>query len=182
METPDFSVRPKLTQLNESGQASIEFILTVLFTLATTLLFIALALNTTKGYFAHYANYMASRTYLTFETSNQSESTNLAAARNAARSALDRYKIDDFGIPSDQFKVVDGNNISEVFTGTTLTFSQLLSPLTIIANGANATFHTESFLGKEPLRVQCMKSTCLALTGKSDCTVEDLITIMDNGC
>ncbi len=176
----DSLVQTKSTLLHESGQASIEFILTVIFTLAISLLFIALAINTTKGFLAHYATFMASRTYLTYEVSNKEAGTNINAAKAAAKEALDRYELPALGIDDSNFKIISDG--SEIFTGATLTFEQLLSPLSVIANGVNATFHSESFLGKEPLRTQCVNSICEAMTGTQTCSPENVLTLMDNGC
>lgn len=174
--------QPKRILLNNSGQASIEFILTIVFTLGMTLLFIALALNTTKGYVAHYVTFMTARTYLVHDDGNRTISSNTQPAINAANETFEQYGLGAFGIESSGLQIHSDSSKSNLFRGATLTFSQLLSPLSIIANGVNATFHSEALLGKEPLRAECYESICTELTGDSACDRDQLITVMDNGC
>lgn len=178
----DSSEPTKHILLNNSGQASIEFILTIVFTLGMTLLFIALALNTTKGYIAHYVTFMTARTYLVHDNGDHDASSDGNGAVEAARVTYDLYGLDAFGIDSSGLEIHSDSSISNLFRGATLTFSQLLSPLSVIANGVNATFHSEALLGKEPLRAECYVSICEALGASNACTKENLITVMDNGC
>lgn len=178
----DFSVRPKSILRNNSGQASIEFILTMIFTLGITLLFIALAINTTKGYIAHYVTYMSARTFLVHDSGLKGVGGNLQSARESAKETFDQYNLSSIGISDNGFKVESDTSQSNLFKGVTLTFSQILSPLSVIANGASATFHSEALLGKEPFRTECYQSICTQLTGNSTCSISQLVTVMDNGC
>lgn len=150
-----------------------------MFTLGVTLLFIALALNATKGYIAHYVTYMTARTYLVQDASNRTSQTNIQAAVNVARDTFSKYPLESLGIDTSGLKFHTDSSKSNLFRGVTLTFEQLLSPFSIIANGVNATFHTEAMLGKEPLRAECFESVCKQILG---CKEEKLITPMDNGC
>lgn len=175
---PDSLVQPKHIQRPDAGQASIEFILTIMFTLGMTLLFIALALNTTKGYIAHYVTFMTARTYLVHDGGNRTAQTNIQTARNMAKDTFSKYPLDALGIDTNGLKFTDPG-YSRLFSGVTLTFEQLLSPLSIIANGVNATFHSEALLGKEPLRAECFISICNEI---KECNSDKLITPMDNGC
>ncbi|MCT4642611.1 MAG: hypothetical protein N4A33_09990 [Bacteriovoracaceae bacterium] len=162
-----------------------EFILTIAFTLGISLLFISLAINSTTGYIAHYANFMASRTYLSYEDSQNNIGANLAQAKNQTKSTFSSYGLDALGVPSNSLKIIDQAQSSiALFRGTTVTYTQKLSMFSFVGGGQDAIFHSESFLGKEPTKIECLESICRAMgidigTCKSG---KQAITIMDNGC
>lgn len=149
-----------------------------------SLLFIALALNTTKGYIAHYVTFMTARTYLVHDDGNRSAEANIQAAISTAKDTFSKYSLDALGVDTNNLSFHTDPSKSNLFRGVTLTFEQLLSPLSIIANGVNATFHSEALLGKEPLRAECYRSICLELTKDEKCLSQNqtLVTPMDNGC
>lgn len=183
MEQQDFLGQNKNILKDEEGQAAIEFILVFAFALGITFLFIHMALNFTVGYLAHYANFMASRTYLTYDASSNNPSSNFTAARNKAEKTLQQYHLDAFEVPLDTFKVwqTQDNAPNAAFVGTTLNFSKVLSPLKMVGGKEKALFVTESFLGKEPLRITCWERVCNAV-GKSNCDMMMEVTLFDNGC
>mgnify|MGYP001384050434 CR=1 FL=1 len=54
-----------LSSKDESGQAAIEFVLTIAFGLGIVFLYVNFAFNYTVGYAVHYATFMAARTFQT---------------------------------------------------------------------------------------------------------------------
>lgn len=171
---------------NESGQSTIEFVLVIAFALGVTFLFMAHTFNTTKGYLLHYANYTASRVYLTYDNGGGVVSQNYASAQRRAQEQLDSFNLDSvFGIQSD-CRFTNYQNTNALFTGSVCEFQATTSFFPLIGGGDKAKLVTESFLGKEPTRTTCYEMTCFAMTGdrnicKSQSETMD-ITLYDNGC
>lgn len=181
-EAQDFLYRPIPTRKNnESGQASIEFLLTFSFGIGFTILFLGLALNMTKGYLVHYANFMASRTYLSHDiAATESLESALNQAEKMAEETFKSYPLGAFDIAVD-LKVNSPLEVPALMSGTTATFMERLTPFSLVGGDSEAVFHSESFLTKEPPRLQCLRSVCQAM-GLSNCTNVLDITAFDNGC
>lgn len=170
-------------KLNQNGQSAIEFILVIGFALGITFLFTTQAMNATKGYLVHYANFSASRVYLVHDGGNRSIGPNYAAAAAAAQDQMDSFNLDSlFGVKTD----CEVENENALFTGTVCRYEVVLNYFPMMAGGDNAKLVSESFLGKEPLRSTCYEMTCQAVSGsRNDCqskfeTMD--ITLYDNGC
>ncbi len=169
---------------NQDGQSAIEFILTVAFALGVTFLFVNQALNMTAGYYAHWVNYKASRVYLVYEDGVDLKSTNINKAIAAAQNVFKKSELKAFGV-NGTLKVITTDQANAVFTGTVLEFKRSLSSLPVVGGGEKARFYSESFLGKEPLRITCAEMTCAAITGSiTDCRDPEKMDIVlyDNGC
>lgn len=170
-------------QDNQSGQASIEFILVFAFAIGITFLFLSLAINSTQGYLAQYANYMASRTFLSFDrSSNAGHAGNIDEAARVAREVFQSYPLRAFDINAEfsVLKPLDGA-ASSLYSGTTVKFSKRLTPFRLVGGGAMLNMYTESFLSKEPVRFSCWVGTCSGI-GQGQCNYGDDITLYDNGC
>jgi hypothetical protein len=168
---------------NQKGQATIEFLLVFAFALGITFLFLSLAINATQGYVAQYANYMASRTFLTHDIgSNNNFTSSVNMAERAAGETFRRYPLSAFDI-NPEFKVLKPamGAASSLFSGTTIKFEKRLTPFKLVGGGAMITLFTESFLTKEPVRYSCWKGVCNAL-GQNNCEGGLDITMFDNGC
>ncbi len=166
---------------NQSGQASIEFILTFAFGIGMSLLFVSLAINMTRGYLVHYANFMASRTFLSYDSgSTNTVEASLASAGNRARDTFNKYPLASFDIQA-TFKVNVPIENSQAMSGSTAIFSERTTPLNLVGGTNEATLLSESFLGKEPVRLQCLRSTCGAM-GLGGCGSVMDVTVFDNGC
>ena len=72
------------------GQSTIEFLLTFIFSIGILILFISLGLNLTRGYIAHYATYMASRTYLTADNTSFTDTSSDSYAEQEAENVFNR--------------------------------------------------------------------------------------------
>lgn len=183
----DFLVHLKPTQIiNQKGQSAIEFILVIGFALGITFLFVTQTFNTTKGYLVHYANFSASRVYLTADRGNRVVGSNLAFAESRARQHLDSFNLDSvFGLDV-ECEFNNYVNTNALFTGSVCRFEATTNFLPLIGGGDKARLVSESFLGKEPTRANCYEMTCEAVTG-SRTTCESKIsnmdvTLYDNGC
>lgn len=172
--------RPIL-KTNEEGQAAIEFILTFAFGIGIVMLFVSLAMNMTRGYLVHYANFMASRTFLSYDSNTINDiETSIDRARQRARDTFNSYPLANFGVEP-TLKVNTPTQYSSLMAGTTATFMERMTPFSLVGGSNEAVFHSESFLTKEPVRLQCLLSTCEAM-GIQDCSSAVDVTVFDNGC
>ncbi len=82
---------------NQQGQAAIEFILTFAFGIGIVMLFVSLAMNMTRGYLVHYANFMASRTFLTYDSNSTNDvGSSINKARERAVTTFKSYPLASF--------------------------------------------------------------------------------------
>lgn len=183
----DFSV-PAIPILitNEKGQSAIEFILVIGFALGVTFLFMAQTFNATKGYLLHYANFTASRVYLTYDRGDGNAFNNYRIAEARAQEQMRSFNLASvFGIKTD-CRFTNYQNASALFTGSICEFETATNFFPLIGGGDKAKLVTESFLGKEPTRTTCYEQTCFAISGsRSECKsqFESMdITLYDNGC
>ena len=168
-------------QTDQKGQASIEFILTFAFGIGLSLLFVSLAINMTRGYLVHYANFMASRTFLSYDSgSTNTVDASISSAANRARDTFNRYPLASFDIEA-IFKVNVPLENAQAMSGSTAMFKERTTPLNLVGGTNEANFLSESFLGKEPVRLQCLRSTCGAM-GLGGCGSVMDVTVFDNGC
>lgn len=171
---------------NQSGQSTIEFI----FSFSTAFFLIIyttkIAMNYTTGYLAHYATYMASRAYLTFETQGNPD-----AIAAIPQTVFQEVRVDLF----DNSLVADGANPSISVDPTTNSQLAVLSGLRydwqtsfsitgLFGGNQTLEMRSESFLGREPDRATCLMQTCAAASnasGGATCS-KDAFTLGDNGC
>jgi len=180
MENRD-SLHQQLNMKSDQGQSTIEFLMTFAFVFAMLFLFIKIALNFTNGYLVQYANFMASRAYLVHDT-NQAETTAYNSAFQRARQVFDLYKISSFMNDfSGTLKVNNPGAVLPFYVGTFVEYDEKFSLSKVMGGAFPMSFRAESFLGKEPVRRDCAKRVCKALTmSAGNCT--EYTTFFDNGC
>lgn len=176
---------------NQEGQSTIEFIVSFAFGLAFIFLFVNMGVNFTIGYLTHYATYMSSRTYMVSDVMSVDASASEAPAQEQARKTFRRYRLSSFGINEADLKFFPftsaDTSIKQMTVGNSVTFQKKISIFKIIAGDAKATFTSESFLGKETTRADCLRRTCDAIVTSggqpvsTSCSGLD-VTIEDNGC
>lgn len=170
---------------NDTGQVAIEFILVMGFAMGITFLFVKQAFNATEGYLVHYANFMASRAYLTSDSASNNPSSVYTGAARVAKETFERFPLGSFGIEA-EFNTISFSQGSGLFQGTTAKFEREANFLPGVGGGEKAKLLSESFLGKEPSRATCYQMVCAAITGGRDsCSGnvdESDITLYDNGC
>tara|TARA_B100001971_G_scaffold213155_1_gene245448 strand:- start:27183 stop:27797 length:615 start_codon:yes stop_codon:yes gene_type:complete len=183
--THDFFLLQTHTPNNsEKGQAAIEFLLVFAFAIGVTFLFMSMTINSTQGYMAQYANFMASRTFLTYDNSSNSNfESGINAAAAKARDVFRGYPLEAFDIPENGFEVKKPTlgAASSLFSGTTFQFRKRLTPFKLVGGGSMVTYYAESFLTKEPTRFACFTGTCYGV-GQNNCTFGMDMTLFDNGC
>lgn len=172
----------------ESGQSTIEFIFTFAFGVSLIFMIFNSAMNYTAGYLVHYANFMASRTYLTSEGySGQYGNTEGMAqvGETDAEDVFRRYRLEIFSLKDMEFHLNRPVNdpASYLTVGTYVLFSQKIDALGKITGQQKLEMVSESFLGKEPPRVECATRICKAMIGTGNCSSSGLdITLFDDGC
>jgi hypothetical protein len=183
------------------GQSTIEFLVTMVFSLGILLMFVRLGINTTAGFLAHYATYMASRTYLVVDQArNDNDGLNDGSDDPAEREAIKVFKdfrLERYGIINlDTTKDIVFNKSSEVgspikyeYVGPKFTHTMPLSLIPIFGPPIELTLLTESFIGREPTRGECYKRICRAMEesrgqalGCSGGAQILHVTLFDNGC
>lgn len=175
-----------------AGQATIEFLFTFVFSVGILFLFVSLAINFTSGYIAHYATYMASRTYLTYDNTSFSESFSDDYAKAQAQEVFESFKLEKLAIKNGvlEFNEPSANNRYE-YVGVRYSFEKNLSLFKPFGGNQKSKLVSESFLGREPIRATCLKQTCKAIAhilqksglgGTGDTCDNPHTTLFDNGC
>ncbi len=172
-------MRPSIK--NNKGQSTIEFIFSFSFAFFLIIYTLKVALNYTSGYMAHYATYMASRAYLTYENSGGGiDPAGLFA--NVTKPIFDDTKVTFF---NNNFEVEDSKlkiRRDPILTGVSFDWETPFSTVGLF--GGNQTLHmkSESFLGREPDRQECSNQTCQAARSGSSGSCGRAFTLVDNGC
>ena len=171
----------------EAGQSTIEFLLTFVFILGFIFFTLKLSFIYTNGYLVHYATFMASRAYMVVDINSNQPSGSDGRAMERARAVFKRFPLDKFiggydqnlqvNAPDDGGRDFDRN----LYVGVYTDFSHKLGLSPFVGGQKEIRFRSESFLGREPTRAECVERICeaLKLLG-GDC--EHQSTVFDNGC
>lgn len=170
---------------NQKGQSTIEFILSFAFSVSLLFLLLRLALNYTEGYMIHYANFMASRAYLTYENNSNNPLGGEGGAATLAETVLNKI----YPIFDGEFSVMSPRQDSghrNVFVGTRADFSRRFSVPMIVGTADELNLVSESFLGRIPNKAECLERVCAAYAalGVGNCGLNEAqhLTLADNGC
>ena len=171
---------------NQLGQSTIEFIFAFAFGVSIVLVVFNSSMNHISGYLAHYATFMASRTYLIQDSylGNFDEQASLNGSVQKATEVYKSYNLSVFGIPDSSFSINPANgDIANYYkVGAKTIFEKDIDILGKVMGNKKVTLISESFLGKEPTRNMCAIRVCQAITNKKNCTIEMDITLFDDGC
>lgn len=174
---------------SESGQSTIEFILTFVLGLSLVLVVFNTSINYATGYLVHYATFMASRVYLTADNHTGTiGNTNpaLGQAVTRATTAFNNYNLSVMRVPSENFKVNRVEAVSDsnqnLTVGAATTFEMSIDMIGRVAGQTKLELVSESFLGKEPTRAECASRVCMAMTGSTVCEATMDVTLFDDGC
>jgi hypothetical protein len=173
---------------NQDGQSTIEFIFCFIFAVSLILMVFNTSLNYAAGYVTHYATFMASRVYLTYD--NNQADWNGSSNNNAVQAANEMYvkfKLDVFGIQPTALTIQDfGPTASSgefLMTGAISRFERSMDMVGKITGETKLELISESFLGREITRGVCAGRTCYAITGQDQCSESTMdITLYDDGC
>lgn len=174
---------------NQSGQSTIEFIFSFVFAVSLIFMVFNTALNYASGYVVHYATFMASRVFLTQDSSQSSWDAGTRNGANGpitlAKQTFNSYKLGTFGINT-ELKINDDQNVGPgeyLMIGAYTQFERKMDIMGRITGETKLELISESFLGREPARGVCASRTCKAITGDQDsCNPEMDITLFDDGC
>lgn len=182
---PNIHMDNKNTQ---SGQSTIEFILTFAFGVSFIFVIFNGAMNYATGYIVHYATFMASRTYLTADSHKGiigDSVQSMSGAEAKAREVFNNYNLNIFKIDSSNFTINPAGNTSPetyLTVGGQTSFDLTMDVLGRVAGQKKLELVSEAFLGKEVTRAECATRTCFAITGTTTCTADMDITLFDDGC
>ncbi len=167
----------------DKGQSTIEFILSFSTSVGFIFLFFKMATNFADGYMVHHATYLASRAYLVNDQDRDAveEGDNRAflKAQNVFRSYLPEGLVQ--GVTSGNLKEASpGDAKFQAFIGVFAQYTQRFS-LGFIGGTESILFTSESFIGREPTRVESRQQVCEAIRylGLDRCDVH--VTLDDNG-
>jgi hypothetical protein len=171
----------------QKGQSTIEFIFSFMFGLGMVFLFVNVAISYSIGFLVHYATFMASRVYMVHDDNGNgiSPQATIASAETTARSVYARYKLSKFGIQDSQLSFNSpfvNTGPAHLYVGAYTEFERPLSIFKFVAGDAKAKLVSESFLGKEVTRGECIQRTCYAITGAEFCEESFDFTVVDDGC
>lgn len=166
---------------NQEGQSVIEFLLTFTIVMGMLFFYFKMSLGFTNGYMVHYATYMASRSYL---TADSRDSTNPdGKALQKAQEVFKRLLPEGLIIGFDgELKANEADVVQfKVFTGVYADFMARFS-VGIVGGSTPIAHRSESFLGREPTRIETTEQTCRAIMRASRGSRCDLlVTLDDNG-
>jgi hypothetical protein len=167
---------------NQDGQSTIEFIFTFAFGVSIIFLVFNASINYVSGYLTHYATFMASRAFLT-------DDPGLTEVRppteTLAREVFNQYALSVFNVSSDGFRInmpVEGDADQQLTVGAVTVYNRKIDIVGQVTGQKQIEMVSESFLGKEPTRAQCVERVCFAITGGQSCNIGMDITMYDDGC
>lgn len=176
---------------SRSGQAVIEFVLSLMFLMGLVVFIIHLAMSMAVGNFVHYATFMSARALLSSSMNEQEQQEN--AERVLAKMLKSGTRFSGWITPSMTFagggrfpgaKVVtqasnwaggiNDNRASSWMSGVLYQFDMkvFMGPISG-TSGSNITLTSESMLGRETSAAECM-SKLRAIQGSE--------VFIDNGC
>lgn len=167
---------------NQKGQSTIEFIFSISFALFLIIYTVKVALNYTSGYLAHYATYMASRAYLTFEGNGNEAGAILAVRETYASTKIEAYN-PNLEANDTTLRVLDGSASPQqvILSGVIFDWETSFSTSGMFGGNQPLEMRSESYLGREPDRKSCVVQTCTAARDSSGACGR-AFTLVDNGC
>ncbi len=172
----------------KQGQSTIEFLVVFLLVIAILFLHVKLVFNTAVGNLAHYGTFMASRIFLVYDSNSDTPQNSDKSAQDRATAYFEEKflgKITALGAVAPQlsFNLPETGKRVE-YIGAIFKFQQTISIFPLIAAGLKALFVSESFLGREPPRSDCLQMICRAMgvePAGGTCNLQ-MATLFDDGC
>ena len=174
-------------QKSESGQSTIEFLLVFVFVLSFIFASLKLSFIYTNGYLVHYATFMASRAYMVVDINGNNPAISETSARNKAITVFNKFPLDKFIGGYDrtlQFNEPDGDGRNldrNLYVGVYTDFVQRFGLSPFAGGPKEVNFRSESFLGREPTRAECVERICEAIRMLGG-NCQNHTTVFDNGC
>lgn len=173
--------RPTVSSSNK-GQSTIEFIMTFSLVFAFFFLFLKICMNFTDGYMIHHATYMASRAYLASDAERESPENRDDVAFKHAQIVFKKYLPESLitGFSSELKQNSPSTAKFTPFVGVYINHSTPFS-LGIIGGKEELDLRSESFLGREPSRVEVYFQICQAIKTLTGAGCDKQTTLEDNG-
>ncbi|RLA65255.1 MAG: hypothetical protein DRQ88_02940 [Epsilonproteobacteria bacterium] len=155
------------------------------FIFVFTLIFMIFRIGVTfaNGFLVHYATFMASRTYLVIDNNSNSSSGGDQNARNRASIVFEQFPMKKT-IPgwNSLIKINHPGSVpNALFIGAWSEYTENFGISDIVGGIKPVALRSESFLGREPTRANCLERICRAMEEVGgDCNVHT--TFFDNGC
>lgn len=169
--------------MNNKGQSLIEFLMTITFVIGIFFVFVKITFNAVDGYLIHYATFMASRAYMVGDGNNPDIASSVTIAEKQARDAFSRLHVQTLGYDLSNLRFNHYNsNVPILFVGCYFDFEQKFSIMKFIGGDSPMKLRSESFLGKEPTKQECLTRICdrVGLASGGSCGL--FTTFFDNGC
>ncbi len=170
--------------MKNQGQSTLEFLFSFVFSFSLIFLFVKMALNYTNGFLVHYATFMASRSYMVLDTNSRTpEGSDSLSKERAIEVFKNNYYLSKFLNGVDlELKFNDpefqGNKL---YVGPYVEYADQFSLSPLFGGGIKLNLKSESFLGKEPTRAECLSRICYAI-GQLGVSCSVHATLADNGC
>ena len=170
------------------GQSTIEFIFSFSFVILILMLCVRVSISMVNGFLVQFAVFQASRAYLVEDTNSNTESTWDSAARDAANRVFKSYM--NGKVSPIELKFNDagaGGDIKPAFIGPYYEYKQEQFTTSDLMGGGGPdkklNLISESFLGKEPTKFDCLESTFARIKDiLGSAPIKELITTTDDGC
>lgn len=174
-----------LTPNNQSGQSTIEFLMSFIFAIGFLLIAIKTAFNITNGFIYHYATFMASRAYYVQDNNSNNPQGTDGRAEQIANEVLQSFRLEQ-ALPSISPTVTfldpEGSQV-KAHVGMRVEFTQKMTLGSLIGGDQEVNFVSESYLLRSPVVSECLERVCAALTESGsggNCSTHT--TVADNGC
>lgn len=166
---------------NESGQSTIELLVTLVFVFGFIFLFVRTAMNTTNHFMAHHYTFLASRIYLVADNNSKESTSSDRYAEAEARKFIEGSPLRAIGINGTVEFNGPGDSTHAVLAGAYFKFQSMMTLGKAIGGEKVLDLTSESFLLREPTRQDCLTRICdsFSMIGGS-CTLH--ATLEDNGC
>ena len=178
-----------VSEFNQKGQSTIEFILTFSILLFFITFFITTAVNFAVGYLVHYATFKAARTYLTADNSASDINSVVQNAQGYGEESFSKFKVGSYGIKTGTLHFNDPPPSTPVyqFVGAYFMFDPPFQRFGMFKIPLKLPFVSEAFLGKEPSRSECLCRLQVVMGYACEGSaysegIDDEITLEDNGC
>ncbi len=172
---------------NNKGQSTIEFLFSFILMVGIFTIFLRVGINSGLGYLTHYATFMASRVFLVYDTNSNVPSGSDIRAAIEGKTEFEKFmKVKgklDFNKPMSLKSPSHALYVGAIYESKTK-----LSMFGMLGGKVILNLRSESFLGKEPTRADCLSRVCAALAitlGIQVCDsseYQDHVTAFDNGC
>lgn len=169
---------------NQKGQSTIELITTLVFVFGFVFLFVKTALYTTNHFMAQYFTFLASRSYLVADNASNDPERSDTYAEDEARGVMNSFPLEALGLEEGvlEFNTPSGGN-QKLLVGPHFRFTSQMTMGGIFGGDQELNLTSESFLLREPPRIDCMQRVCAAFRELGvDSRCELHVTIADNGC